>query len=56
MKIALEREKLNKILVDFYTLAHVRTVIYDSEFTKIAAFPEKSCDFCELIKCNPISK
>ena len=56
MKLKLEQEKLNKILMDFYTLSHVRIVVYDSEFVRIAAYPEKSCDFCTLIKQNPISK
>lgn len=56
MKLELEHEKLNKILMDFYTLTHIRIVIYDSNFVRIAAYPEKSCDFCTLIKQNPASK
>ncbi|MDY3929959.1 MAG: PocR ligand-binding domain-containing protein [Clostridia bacterium] len=56
MKLKLEHEKLNKILMDFYTLSHVRIVIYDSEFVRVAAYPEKSCDFCNMIKQNPGSK
>lgn len=56
MKLKLEHEKLNKILMDFYTLSHIRIVIYDSDFVRIAAYPEKSCDFCTLIKQNPASK
>lgn len=56
MKIKLEQEKIKKILLDFYTLTHVRTVIFDGEFNRIAAYPENDCDFCILIKQNPISK
>lgn len=56
MKLRLQHEKLNKILTDFYTLSHVRTVIYDSEFVRIAAYPEDSCEFCTLIKQSPVSK
>lgn len=56
MKLKLEQEKLCKILMDFYTLSHVRIVIYDSEFVRIAAYPEQSCDFCKLIKQNSVSK
>lgn len=42
--------------MDFYTLTHVRTVIYDNDFQRISAYPENSCDFCTLLKENPISK
>ena len=56
LNIALERERLKKILVDFHTLAHVRTVIYDSDFNKIAAYPERKCDFCELMKQDARSR
>lgn len=56
MKLRLQHEKLNNILADFYTLSHVRIVIYDSEFVRIAAYPEDSCEFCTLIKQSPVSK
>lgn len=56
MKLKLKHEKLNKILMDFYMLSDLRIVVYDSNFIRIAAYPEQSCDFCTLIKQNPISK
>ena len=56
MKLKLEHEKLTNILMDFYTLSHIRIVIYDSSFQRIAAYPEKSSDFCSLLKQNSESK
>ena len=53
MNISLETERLLGILKDFYTLSHVRTVIYDSDFKRVAAYPEHSSDFCALLKQNP---
>ncbi len=53
MNVSLETERLLGILKDFYTLSHVRTVIYDSDFKRIAAYPEHSSDFCALLKQNP---
>ena len=56
MKLKLEHEKLTNILMDFYTLSHIRIVIYDSSFQRIAAYPERSSDFCSLLKQNYESK
>ena len=56
MKLRLEHEKLSNILMDFYTLTHIRIVIYDSGFQRIAAYPETSSAFCSLLKQNPESK
>ena len=56
MKLKLEHEKLTNILMDFYTLSHIRIVIYDSSFQRIAAYPERSSDFCSLLKQNSESK
>lgn len=56
MKITLQQEKLNKMLLDFYMITHVRTVIYDGDFNRIAAYPQESCGFCSLMKSNPVSK
>lgn len=50
MILNLDNEKLNEILLDFYTLTRARTVIYDCDFKRIAAYPENSCKFCSLIK------
>ncbi len=53
MNISIDNERLLAILKDFYTLSHVRTVIYDSDFKRVAAYPEHSSDFCALLKQNP---
>ena len=56
MNIKLDIEQLTQILTDFYTLSHVRTVIYDNSFSRVAAYPEHNSDFCTLMKQNPESK
>jgi len=56
LKLKLEHEKLSQILMDFYALSHIRIVIYDSGFQRIAAYPEQSSGFCSLLKQNPDSK
>lgn len=56
MKLKLESEKLREILINFYNVAKVRTVIFDDDFNRTIAYPEESCDFCSLIKQNPVSK
>ncbi len=56
MKVEFNREKLYELLVNFFNVAKVRTVIYDEDFNKIIAYPENSCAFCKLIKQNPQSR
>ena len=53
MKLKVDAEKLRELLKIFYTVAKVRIVIFDNEFNKITAFPEKNCDFCSIMKSNP---
>lgn len=52
MNIKLDQSRLLDLLHNFYTLSHVRTVIYDSDFQRVAAYPEHSSDFCSLLKKN----
>jgi len=56
MNLRLETQKLRELLVDFYVLTKIKIVIFDNEFNEIMAYPEKPCDFCTLIKNNPIAK
>lgn len=49
-------EQLKEILVDFYNITKVRTVIYNEEFYKIVAYPEESCPFCRHMKENNIGQ
>ncbi len=56
MNLKLETEKLREILINFYNISKTRTVIFDSEFKKIVAYPEESCAFCAMLKENPDAK
>ena len=50
MKFLFEKEKLIELMRDFYTLTKIRLVIFDSDFNRVAAFPEDDCEFCRKIK------
>lgn len=52
MKFLFEKEKLTELLKDFYTLTKIRPVIFDSDFVKVAAYPEDDCEFCRKIRTN----
>lgn len=52
MNLKLETEKLREILIHFYNISKTRTVIFDSDFQKIVAYPEESCAFCAMLKEN----
>ncbi len=56
MNLKLETEKLREILINFYNISKTRTVIFDSDFKKIIAYPESSCAFCSMLKENPEAK
>ena len=53
MNLKLETEKLREILINFYNISKTRTVLFDSDFQKIVAYPEESCAFCAMLKENP---
>ncbi len=50
MKFVFEKEKLIQLMRDFYTLTKIRLVVFDSDFNKVAAYPENECEFCSRIK------
>jgi len=52
MKFVFEKEKLTELMRDFYTLTKIRLVIFDSDFNRVAAYPENECDLCRRIKDN----
>jgi len=56
MNFKFDKEKLKTILVNLYELTSVRFALYDDDFTKILAYPEESCEFCSIIKSNPVSR
>lgn len=50
MKFVFEKEKLTELMRDFYTLTRIRLVLFDSDFKRVAAYPENECEFCRKIK------
>ncbi|MDY6314038.1 MAG: hypothetical protein SPL89_02555 [Clostridia bacterium] len=44
MNIKFDNAEFSEILSDFHTITKMRIVIFDDDFNKIAAYPEKSCD------------
>ena len=42
--------KLVQLLHSFFMLTHMRTVVFDAEFVKIAEVPEEDSTFCQLIR------
>lgn len=52
MKFLFDKEKLNELLINFYNLTGIRLVIFDSEFVRVAAYPEADCEFCRAIRKN----
>ena len=52
MHITFDKEKLIKIMNDFYSLTKIKIVVYDSGFNAIAAVPLKECDYCTEIRNN----
>lgn len=44
--------KLQALLQDFYTLTHIKIVVFDDNFVEIAAYPKEPCDFCKLIRSD----
>lgn len=48
-------KKIETVLEDFYKIAKFKTVLYDSDFTPLSAFPLEECTFCKEMSKNPIS-
>lgn len=42
-----------KLMQDFYTLTRLRIVLFDSNNCEILSYPDKPCDFCNLIRSIP---
>lgn len=43
-------DKLEQLLHSFFMLTHMRTVVFDAEFLKIAEVPGQDSEFCQLIR------
>lgn len=56
MALRIDRKKLTELMKDFHTLSGIRLVIFDRELEKVCSVPERECDFCTLMKSDPVSK
>lgn len=56
MSLKVNSAKLMELLESFYTLTKIRITIFDDEFKEIISYPEHHCEYCALIKQNPITK
>lgn len=50
MEFIFKKDQLVELMYNFYTLTKIRIVIFDTEFNKVAAYPENECDVCSKIK------
>jgi len=54
--LELDREQLQSLMRDFYTLSGVKIAVFDNEFNEVAAYPNGHCAFCSLLRSNPAAK
>lgn len=45
---------LSKVLRDYYTITHIRSVIFDENFQELIAYPPEKETFCSTICTDPI--
>lgn len=50
MKPAYEKEKIKKLLKDFYSVTNQRVGVFDSDFNCLCEYPEPCCEFCSKIR------
>ena len=53
MKFLFDKHKLDELMIDFYNLTGIRLVVFDSSFTRVAAYPVSDCEFCKKIRSTP---
>lgn len=47
--------KLEELLSNFYTLTHIRIVVFDDNFVEIASYPKKLSKFCSIIRSDEVA-
>lgn len=52
MDYTIDIEKLNKLLKDFYTLTKINITVLDNSILPIASYPNRSTNYCELLRHN----
>ncbi len=57
MNFIIDKEKLEKLLKDFYTLTKIRIVVFDKDFNEISCFPNHHSTYCRLLReCDEAKK
>jgi AraC-like DNA-binding protein len=55
MKLVTDLKKLEEIMQAFYTLTGIRFIIFDSDYNEVIAYPQKNCEFCQMMKDHPVA-
>lgn len=50
MNFIIDKDKLQNLLRDFYTLTGIRIVVFDNDFSEIACYPNHHSTYCELLR------
>lgn len=50
MKIKSDTSKLYKVIIPFYDLTGIRTVIFDADYNEVLDYPPQKCPFCKDIR------
>ncbi|WP_394915633.1 PocR ligand-binding domain-containing protein [uncultured Robinsoniella sp.] len=52
MELDLNMEKMKRFMQNFYITTGVRSAVYDSNYRKVIAYPEKNTGICQLMHEN----
>ena len=52
MNTVFDLDKLEKLLRDFYAIAHVRITVFDAQLQEIVAYPREIASFCRIIRAT----
>ncbi len=50
MRFFIDKERLQKLLKDFYTITKIRIVVFDESFCEVASYPNHHSKYCELLR------
>lgn len=53
MTLQFDKSQLEELMKSFHTLSGIRFVLFDTDFHEIISYPERSCEFCGLMKGSP---
>ena len=53
MSSQFDAHQLREVMKSFYTLSGIRFVLFDANYREVLSYPERDCEFCEIMKSNP---